>query len=229
VSWLGPDLARRPFVNLRPVHRTATALTALAVLLTAWNVFTYERAGSGAAARSAEIARLERESAAARERLATIETDLAARDLDAENRRATFLNARIEERTFSWNLLFDRLAEAQPRQVRLRSLSPRVVGERRGGRGSRTASVRTPVELRIQGEAEDDESLLEFVDRLFAHPSFDEPDLQTESRAGGGLSFNLTVVFYPEAMSGGAAGEAAPDAAAPDAAAPAPGAGETAP
>jgi Tfp pilus assembly protein PilN len=195
VSWIGPNLARRPFLNLRPVHRTAAALTVAALLLTAWNVFSFEREGSGAAARAAAIAALERESGAARERLATIEADLARRDLDAENRRAAFLNARIEERTFSWNQLFDRLAEALPPEVRVRSLSPRVAGERRG----RTASVRTPVELRIVGEAEDDEALLAFVDRLFAHPSFARPNLQNESRQNvGSLAFTLSVTFYPE-------------------------------
>ena len=217
MSWPGPNLARQPFVNLRPVHRTAIGLAGLALLLTAWNVVTYERAGSGAAARATEIARLERESAAARERLATIEADLASRDLTAENRQASFLNERIEERTFSWNLLFDRLAEALPREVRLRSLSPRVAGARGGERGRRTASVRTPVELRIVGEAADDESLLEFVDRLFAHPSFDRPDLETESRQAGGVSFSLNVIFYPEPVP--AAPE--PAAAAPEASTPA--------
>jgi Tfp pilus assembly protein PilN len=199
VSWSGPNLARRPFVNLRPLHRTAAALGLLALALTAWNLFTFERAGSGAAARATEIARLEAGITEARARLATIETDLAARDLDAENRRAEFLNARIEERSFSWNLLFDRLAEALPVEVRLRSLSPRVLGTRPGERDRRTASVRTPVELRIQGEAGDDEALLEFVDRLFAHPSFDRPNLERESTQGGSVSFSLTVTFFPGA------------------------------
>jgi len=198
VSWQAPNLAREPFVNLRPVRRTAAALTVLAVALTAWNVFTYERAGSGAAARSAEIARLERDIAAARDRQATIDSDLAARDLVAENRRAEFLNARIEERTFSWNQLFDRLSEALPRGVRLHSLTPRVATER-GYRARRAASVRTPVVLRIVGEASDTEALLEFVDRLFAHPAFEKPNLESESRQSSNqLSFGLSVTYFPE-------------------------------
>lgn len=197
MSWQAPNLAREPFLNLRPLVRVAAALGAIALVLTVWNVATYERAGSGAAARAAEIAALERRSAASRARLATLESDLARRDLAAENRRAAFLNARIEERSFSWNVLFDRLAESLPSGVRLRNLSPRVGGERGAGR-RRTASVYTPVELRIAGEAIDDEAVLEFVDALFAHPSFEAPNLERESRQGAAaLSFSLSVTYYP--------------------------------
>jgi len=197
VSWPAPNLARSPCLNRRPLHRVAGALAVLALALTGWNVATYTRAGSGAAAKSDEIARLRQKVAAARERLATIESDLASRDLAAENRRAAFLNDRIEERAFSWNELFDRLAEALPRGVRLRTLSPRVLGSRSGRRGG-TASLRTPVRLNIAGEAEDDEALLELVDNLFAHDSFAAPDLQSERRTPSeALSFKLDVVYYP--------------------------------
>jgi len=198
VSWPAPNLARAPFLNRRPLHRVAGTLAALALALTGWNVATYTRAGSGAAAKRGEITRLRQQVDAARSRLATIESDLASRDLAAENRRAAFLNSRIEERAFSWNQLFDRLAEALPRGVRLRNLSPRVLGGQAGRRGG-TASLRTPVRLNITGEAEDDEALLELVDNLFAHPSFAAPDLQSERRTpGDALSFKLDVVYYPQ-------------------------------
>ena len=58
MSWQAPNLARRPFVNLRPLRRTSIALTVVGVALTAWNAASYLRAGSGAAAKSAEVARL---------------------------------------------------------------------------------------------------------------------------------------------------------------------------
>lgn len=201
--WQAPNLARDPFVNLRPLRRTATALAVAAVALTGWNAVSYLRAGSGAAQLESELARVTRETDEARTRLATIERDLAAHDLAAENRRAEFLNARIEERTFPWNRLFTRLAEAQPRGVRLRSLQPSF-GKRRGGTaaegsdGSGASGGR--VALAIQGEAEDGEALLEFVDRLFEHPAFDSPKLSREGKQGGELtSFTLSVVYLPEA------------------------------
>lgn len=195
MSWQAPNLAREPFLNLRPLRRVATALALAAVALTAWNSVSYLRAGSGAARRSAELARLAAETAAARARLATIESDLASRDLAAENRRALFLNERIAQRTFDWNALFDRLAEVQPRGVRLRSLTPRL-----GAVPADGDAARAVVSLTLDAEAEDGEAMLEMVDNLFAHPSFAAPNLSRESRQRGGeIDFDLSVDYFPEA------------------------------
>jgi Tfp pilus assembly protein PilN len=193
VSWQAPNLARQPFLNTQPLRRVAGALAVAAVALTAWNVHSYVRSGAGAAARRAEIEQLTAEAAAARARLATLEDDLARRDLGAENRRAEFLNARIAQRAFGWNSLLDRLAEAMPGDVRLRTLTPRPSG---GGTDGAEASV----ELVIAAEARDDEAMLELVDQLYAHPAFAGPNLQRESRQrGGDIAFNLTVEYRPEA------------------------------
>ncbi len=199
--WQAPNLAKAPFVNLRPLQRTVAVLALAAVVLTGWNAVSYLRSGSGAAALERELARLTLETTEARARLATIERDLSAHDLAAENRRAEFLNARIEERTFAWNQLFTRLAEAEPRGVRIRSLSPRFGKSRSGAEGSAAADgIGTSVALSIQGEAEDGEALLDFVDRLFEHPSFDMPKLTSEGKQGSGVTaFNLSVNYLPKA------------------------------
>ena len=190
MSWQAPNLARDPFVNQRPLVRASAALALIAVVLTGWNVVSYLRAGSGAEAMATEIARLERESAEARSRLATLERDLARLDLAAFNRRAEFVNDRIRERSFSWNLLFTRLAEALPRGVRLASVSPHFGEDAPGD---------AVVELRLRGEAEDGEALLEFVDSLFEHPAFDRPDLNREGQSDSGTtSFDLSVRYLPE-------------------------------
>jgi len=197
VSWQAPNLARRPFLNLRPLRRVAAALGVAGLALTAWNVSSYLRSGSDAAARVAEIARLDAEASAARERLATLEADLASRDLAAENRRAAFLNDRIAQRTFGWNRLFDRLAEALPRGVRLRSLTPRFAVV--AGDGAGAPDGPTGVVLALDAEATDGEAMLEMVDNLFAHPSFAAPNLARESRQrGGNIAFDLTVTYFPQ-------------------------------
>jgi len=190
MSWQAPNLARQPFVNTRRLVNLAAGLSVAAVALTAWNATAYLRSGSGAAARRGEIERLDDETASARARAATLESDLAEWNLAAENRRAEFLNARIVQRTFGWNALFDRLAEAQPRGVRLRTLTPRFAA---GGPEPRA------VRLSIAAEADDDEAMLEFVDALFAHPAFLSPNLARESRQRGGeLAFTLSVDYLPE-------------------------------
>lgn len=200
MSWQAPNLARRPFVNARPLARLAAVLTLAALALSAWNVTSTVRSGSGAAERRGEIDRLSGEAKAARERAATLEADLARWDLAAENRRAEFLNARIVQRTFGWNALLDRLAEAQPRGVRLRTLTPRFAGSEPHS-GQEEASVARAVFLSIAAEAEDDEAMLEFVDALFAHRSFAAPNLARESRGrGGDIAFDLSVDYLPEAL-----------------------------
>ena len=208
--WQAPNLAREPFLNQRPLLRATAALAFVALALTAWNVTSYLRAGSGAAHLEAEIQKAARETEAARAKLTTIERDLGAHDLAAENRKAVFLNERIEERTFSWNRLFTRLAEAEPRGVRVRSLSPSF------GKNAPVLTAsgrRAPVALAIQGEAQDGEALLEFIDHLYEHPAFDTPKLSKEAhQAGGGLtSFSLTVTYLPDAEP--QAATMAPDAA----------------
>src|SRR5690606_22731368 len=99
----------------------------------------------------------------------------------------------------------DDLVEALPPGVRLRQLSPQV-GRRRTSsttartrRAAPTAPETREVRLRIRGEAADDEELLAFVDRLFGHPAFGEPDLASENRGSSGvLSFDLTVLYRPD-------------------------------
>ena len=197
MSWQAPNLARAPFLNLGPLRRVAALLWLVAIAWTAWNATAAVRAGSGAAARAAELERLEGESATARARLATLESDLAARDLAAEDRRVSFLNQRIDQRTFSWNRLFDRLAAVLPPTVRLRQVTPRQL-EAAPSEPPDGAAPR-PVQLDLSAAAADDEAMLELVDRLFAADAFADPNLARERRQDDGeVSFELSVVYRPE-------------------------------
>jgi Tfp pilus assembly protein PilN len=200
--FTGPNLAREPFANLRPVRRAGVALWIAVALLGGWNVWAYVRSGSGAAEKRAELERLDRETAASRARIATLEADLRRADLVHANQRTVYLNNRIAERAFSWNLLFDRLVAALPRGVRVTRLSPET---ETGGRRESAAAVPSDgrVLLDVQGEAEDSEALLAFVDRLFAHPAFDRPSLRREAQnAGGNLEFQVEVRYLPTALPG---------------------------
>jgi len=195
----GPNLAREPFANTRPVRRLSALLWLLALALAAWNIQAYYASGAGATARRAELERLRTENAESRRRIDTLEADLRRADLERVNLQTEYLNQRIAERAFSWNLLFDDLVAVMPRQVRVQRLAPEGFRDDRATRRGRAPhSAERQVSLRISGEAGDDESLLEFVDRLFAHPAFDAPNLASESRnRTGGLDFELTVGYRP--------------------------------
>ncbi len=205
MSWQAPNLASRPFANQRPPRRLGLALAALALALTAWNIGTWWRSGASDAERMAELERLTEATREAVARTATLEAELATSDVAAFNEEATFLNARIAERVFSWNRLFDHLTEVLPRGVRLRQLAPVRETEMRGSGSARRRTTRTTpadgigderVALSLQGDAENDEALFEFVDLLFANPRFRSPNLSNQSTTRTGeVSFNLTVLY----------------------------------
>ena len=216
--WQEPNLARAPFVNERPVRRLAVTLWLLFALvggLAAWQAVASRQATS---ARLAELARLNTEAAAARERAATLERELRGADLPAQNERTAFLNRRLAERAFSWSRLLESVTAVMPRGVRLVRLSPEGFGseQRRAGMPVRAAAT-TRVEMRVSGEAEETEALLEFVDRLFQHPAFDQPNLARESeRKDSRIQFELAVAYLPEVA--GDSGAAATSAVASSAA-----------
>jgi Tfp pilus assembly protein PilN len=206
----GPDrmeplnLARRPFLNSRPVVRTALLLWLIGLLLLLGNVSLFWSYLSSSADKRQQIAQgereIERQDRAARQ----LQGRLDGIDLERQNEQIDFLNEKIEERTFSWSLLLDRIAEALPNDVRLVRLAPETA-EKAAGRGRRSQStlksrkVEGQVALTITGETRSDEALLRFVDNLFAHPAFADPNLLREERQeqDGLVRFELTMQYIP--------------------------------
>jgi Tfp pilus assembly protein PilN len=217
----GINLASRPFVNTRPVARVTAALWALGAALAlaaGWSFWGYFTGREGQRAELASIeAAMERERAA----IAELSRALGAIPLDNQNERVRFLNERIAERAFSWSLLFDRLAEILPADVRLLALAPRVnFGESERRRAAAAGAPGERVILQVEAVARRPEAILELLDALFASAAFERPNLARENRDGGETRFTLTVVYLPgaAAAAAGAAVEAAGPAAADDAA-----------
>ncbi len=187
------NLAKRPFLNPRPVLRLTILLWVLGLAVAAFNVRLYFSHYSGSSEvrdRQAELqALLDRVQLRVRE----LETELAGYDLTHQNQQSVFLNAKIAERSFSWSALFDRLGEVMPADVRLTSLSPSFGSDR--GRG-RSDTRENEVLLGIRGTARSSEVVLEFVDALFGHPSFRAPNLISESLQQSSLiDFSLSVIY----------------------------------
>lgn len=200
MSWIAPNLAQAPFENLRPLRRISLILAILALLLTIWNVGTWMRTGAGAAEKGAELERLTVETGRKKAEIETLEAELAAVDLEAMNERVEFLNERIADRAFSWNAFFDDLAEVIPPGVRIRQLAParQRETERRASAGRERRAGDEVVEISLVAEAEDGGQELELIDRLFAHPRFESPDLSRDAaRPGGPHEFAFLVVYHP--------------------------------
>jgi Tfp pilus assembly protein PilN len=198
---VSPNLARRPFVNQRPVQRVALLLAVAGLVLLIVNLWLFVGYARTRGANATQLRLIEERIEVEAERLAAADRQLAAADLGLQNGLVDYLNRRIDERTFGWSVLFDRLAGLLPDDVRLKALAPsfsaaqeptRNPAARRAG-----AAAEPPVELSLQGTARDGEALLELVDALFADPAFSDPNLSQESTTQQGeLSFSLTVAYH---------------------------------
>ncbi len=213
-----PNLARQPFANTRPAGRAALFLWLVGALLLAFNVTVYSSYYVDSADMRGELAALERKAARERTTAESMAAALAGLDLEQQNEQVDFLNRKIAERAFSWSMLFDRLAEVLPDEVRLTMLRPQgVVADEEGSRRRRGQAAviveEGKVALEIEGEAKSGEALLRFVDNLFAHAAFDDPDLAREAtESGGAIQFAVRVTYLPAVAQTAAPLTAAPAA-----------------
>jgi Tfp pilus assembly protein PilN len=207
------NLARRPFLNSRPVVRVSLLLWVLGLLILLGNVSLFWSYLSSSADKRQQVARGQEEIARQQRGASQLQSRLDSIDLERQNEQIDFLNQKIEERTFSWSLLLDRLAEVLPNDVRLTRLSPQTEKNRGEPRRSRAAAPSKPrregqVPLYITGETRNDEALLRFVDNLFAHPAFADPNPTRKERQENDLvRFELSVQYIPGGPPKGAAAE----------------------
>lgn len=198
------NLARRPFLNSRPVVRTATLLWLLGVLLLLGNVMLFWSYLSESQEKRTELASLASEIEAERARAAQLKERVAALDLEQYNRGVEYLNRKILERTFSWSLLFDNLARVMPNDVRISRLKPSGVIDAEADRRGSVRVEEEGVTLQLQVEAKNEEAFSQFVDNLYT-PPFDYPDFSRETLAdeteapGGRIKYDLTVRYLPAA------------------------------
>lgn len=201
------NLARRPFVNLKPLRRARVLMLVVAVGLLAINVMLYWDHFTGEGKTRTRSQELVREIDAAEADVERLRQQIASLDIEELNSRISFVNLEIDRRRFAWSRLFDQLAEVQPGSVRLHSMTPEFTEEsasrsrRRSGSRSRRQQSPDGVTVELDGVAKDSEAILEFIDALFLHAAFSEPDLEREAlRDDGGSTFTLSVLYRPEAL-----------------------------
>lgn len=192
------DLSARPFVNRRPVVRLSLLLWLVGALLLAGNVWLYWDFIAGRGNLHAQLREVDEGIAIEERRISSLSQELTSFDLGAQNEQVTYLNQRIDQRRFSWSRLFDELSDLLPRDVRLTDLAPASAGdEQRRVRRSRTTEPTEPgrVGLTITGHARNDQAILDFVDALFADPSFERPNLTQQREREGVIEFDLWVLY----------------------------------
>jgi hypothetical protein len=208
------NLAGRPFLNSRPVVRVSLLLLALGIVLLIGNVSRLLSYREASADKRAQIARGDAEIQKAEAARSQLQKKLDSFNLEDQNLKIDFLNRQIENRTFSWSTLLDRIAERLPNGVRLNRLAP-LTGEKaerelqRARSSSHRGRAADQVTLAITGEDRDDEALMTFVDAFYKLP-FSYPDLvreePAENKAENGKpedaklkKFELTVQYHPGA------------------------------
>lgn len=199
------NLARDRFANQRPAIRVAILLWLLAAGALAVNGWLYREYFQGSGLRGRRLAEIETGLRSEAQTIASKRARLGSLDLAQQNAVVEFLNDKIDQRTFSWSRLFDRISAVLPTDVRLVTLAPeqqeKKAGRSASGRKSEPQSDHLEaVLLGMTGVAKTDEALSEFQDRLFAHPSFRNVNLTRESRQEGDfISFTLAVDYLPRA------------------------------
>lgn len=206
------NLAQRPFVNRRPVRRLGYFFWILGLLLAVLNGFLYWDYLSGQGATESGLQEVIGELEEETRLLESARMQLEGLETDELNQKIEFVNLRIQQRTFSWSRLFDVFADTLPDEVRLSSLSPSFnSARRRGARRRATEGRPNSVGLEIRGQAKSSEALLEFLDRLFAHPAFDNPDLHQEAALPdqSAIEFSISASYRPDIAAAGLTGGAA--------------------
>ncbi|MCP4656262.1 MAG: hypothetical protein GY856_12690 [bacterium] len=120
------NLARRPFVNARPVVRLTVLLWIFGVLLLVANFLSYSRYWAGSAEIRGQLAAVEEEMSREEESLAQLDQQVPSLDLEEQIDQVIYLNRLIKNRTFPWSTLFEDLEEILPPEVRLFSVQPNV-------------------------------------------------------------------------------------------------------
>lgn len=204
-----PNLARKPFLNTRPVVRVGILLGLFGLVLAAANLYAYRSFSRGQGVKQDQIEAARRAIVEEGEAIRELETRRQRVDLESQNAQVRFLNRKIEQRTFSWSLLFDTLTEILPRDVRisrlgLESLSEDEVERRRSGPRSSTSIDETSLRpgeilLGIDGESRNYDAFLDLLDALFQSLAFRQANPSGDTKIQSGIfRFRMQVIYLPE-------------------------------
>ncbi len=173
------NLASRSYLNRRALRFSYLAVSAVLVLLLAFNMYGYLRAHTRVGLLNDRLAELEQQQ--------HVENGTVARKMTPKEQErlvadVEFANEILKKDGFRWTLLLDRLEDVVPERVNIQGIRPNY----REGSFSLTGNARSVNDLRT------------FLDNLSGSPDFNDVYLlrqaRQESNYGGSLvSFSLVV------------------------------------
>jgi hypothetical protein len=123
---LRTNLSTRPFYNVRAVHAALTAVAAIVLVFTLFNVIQIVRLGLSQRTLGASAAEAEQESARLRSEAARIRAQINPQELQVVASAAREANRIIDQRAFSWTELFAQFEATLPPDVRITAVQPRI-------------------------------------------------------------------------------------------------------
>lgn len=184
------NLARRPFRNNTVHYAVFGACAVLLLGATVVNVREFFLRGS-------ELTVLREQLSIGHQRydrlfkdVETMKREISAVNLELLNDKSAFVNGLILSRLFSWSLLFERLEELLPYDVKVRSIRPSISTKE--------------IEIQIDGMAKNYLDLYEFEARLGDSEYFVGvyPLNEDTRQSKGELNFDLIMKYLPAGKSG---------------------------
>ena len=171
---LRTNLSTRPFYNERLVYAVLAVAAALVLALTAFNMVRLSRLTSEQALLTESIRSAEREVRQTEDQARRARTAVDRKQLEKVVAAAREANDLIDQRTFSWTGLLNRLETTLPADVRIQSIKP--VPDARGG-----------LDVAMVVLSRRPEDIETFVDRLESGAGFSETVSLAESTTTDGL------------------------------------------
>ena len=179
------NLAARPYRDYRAFN-AVVVLVSLLIAVIAWaDIDTVLRYRQETTSTRTKIAQLQRQTEEEQRRADAANQRIRSIDIRRLGSQASFANARLAERAFSWSELLDRLERVLPDDVRITSVSP---GFDKNGL----------IHLTLVCEGKQGDSMVRTMTRLYSDSAhFSNPFPQMEDHAGDLWRFNITVDYRP--------------------------------
>lgn len=204
------NLARRPFVDTRPVNLVAGILALLVLVGSIVSLVTVKNYLGGSKKTREEIAALRDEAAKLDAERSAVEAALARVDLDALAAGADDANALASQRLFSWTRFLTRLEEVLPEDCRVTqlSLTRREKTSVAGAKGSTPAASTAAgpsgtIDVTLSLVSRDRDGLPKVIRALYASPWFDRPEPATEQGPDKGVAEGTTLTLRVSYVDGG--------------------------
>ena len=182
------NLAARPYRDYRPVYAVVVLVSLLTAFLMLNNIETYYRYIHETRSTRAKIATIEAQTRQERSREAQVQERLRGVDLKRLDAQAKFVNARLQQRAFSWSTLLDELESVLVDDVRLLAVNP--VFRDDGG-----------IDLTLRFEAKSGDGMITTMNRMNNDPQFRNPFPSSETvRETGIYAFDLRVEYIPPVL-----------------------------